>query len=146
MNNTLTIVLLSLLAALGTGLGGLIAVVQKPDERVFGLLMGVAFCVMLTLSFMELVARACALSGYLVATAGFALGALVILAFDVLTPHLRFGQKEAGIANNRVRTGLLVALGISLHNMPEGVAVRSFPLSAMATHHHVVYKKPLLSA
>ena len=124
MNNTLTIVLLSLLAGLGTGLGGLIAVLQKPDKRVFGLLMGLASGVMLTLSFMELVAEAWALSGYLVATAGFAVGAVAMLVIDVLTPHIRFGEREADIANNHLlRTGLLVAIGISLHNMPEGVAV-----------------------
>jgi len=124
LNNTLTIVLLSLLAGLGTGLGGLIAVLQKPDKRVFGLLMGLASGVMLTLSFMELVAEAWALSGYLVATAGFAVGAVAMLVIDVLTPHIRFGEREADIANNHLlRTGLLVAIGISLHNMPEGVAV-----------------------
>jgi ZIP family zinc transporter len=124
LNNTLTIVLLSLLAGLGTGLGGLIAVFQKPGKRGFGLLMGIASGVMLTLSFMELVARAWVLSGYLVATAGFAVGALVMLAIDVWTPHIRFGENEADLANNHLlRTGLLMALGISLHNMPEGVAV-----------------------
>jgi len=124
LNNTLTIVLLSLLAGLGTGLGGLIAVFVKPDRRAFGLLMGLASGVMLTLSFVELVAEAWALSGYLVATAGFAVGALLMLAIDVWTPHIRFGEKEADLANNHLlRTGLLVALGISLHNMPEGIAV-----------------------
>jgi ZIP family zinc transporter len=124
LNNTLTIVLLSLLAGLSTGLGGLIAVFQKPDKRIFGLLMGLASGVMLTLSFMELVAEAWALSGYLVATAGFAVGAVAMLLIDIATPHIRFGEREADLLNNHLlKTGLLVAIGISLHNMPEGVAV-----------------------
>jgi len=124
LNNTLTIVLLSLLAGLGTGLGGLIAVFQKPDKRIFGLLMGLASGVMLTLSFMELVTEAWALSGYLVATVGFAVGAVAMLVIDVLTPHIRFGEREVDVLNNPLlKTGLLVAIGISLHNMPEGIAV-----------------------
>jgi ZIP family zinc transporter len=124
LNHTLTIVFLSLMAGLGTALGGLIAVLQKPDKRIFGLLMGLASGVMLTLSFMELVAEAWALSGYLVATAGFTVGAVIMLVIDVLTPHIHFGEREADLIDNHLlKTGLLVAIGISLHNIPEGVAV-----------------------
>ena len=42
---------LSLLAGLGTGFGGLIAVVRKPGQRVAGLLMGLAAGAMITPSF-----------------------------------------------------------------------------------------------
>jgi ZIP family zinc transporter len=124
MNVTLTILLLSLAAGLGTGLGGLIAILRKPGQRSFGFLMGFAAGVMLTLSFLELVAEAWRLSGYLVATIGFGAGAFLMLLIDVITPHIRFGEAEADTADGRLlRTGMLMAIGISIHNIPEGTAV-----------------------
>jgi len=124
LNTTLRVVLISLLAGLGTGLGGLLAVVRKPGERSFGLLMGFASGVMIALSFMGLLAEAWAQSGYLVATLGFAAGAIVMLAIDVLTPHIRFSESEQAACDPRLfRSGMLIAIGISIHNMPEGIAV-----------------------
>jgi zinc transporter, ZIP family len=115
---------LSLLASLGTGLGGLVAVLRKPGQRAAGLLMGLAAGVMITLSFLELVNEAWQSSGYLVTTLGFATGALVMFLVDWLTPHIRFAEEERGAANAPLlKTGLLMAIGISIHNVPEGVAV-----------------------
>jgi zinc transporter, ZIP family len=55
MSDILTAFLLSLIAGLGTGLGGLIAVIRKPGARLYGFLMGIAAGVMITLAFLELV-------------------------------------------------------------------------------------------
>jgi ZIP family zinc transporter len=86
--------------------------------------MGFAAGVMITLSFLELVAEAWELSGYLVATVGFAVGAFLMFAIDVVTPHIRFGEAEQAAYNPALlRTGLLMAIGISIHNIPEGIAV-----------------------
>lgn len=51
----INILLLSLMASLGTGLGGLIAILRKPGKRSYGLLMGITAGVMICLSFLELV-------------------------------------------------------------------------------------------
>jgi ZIP family zinc transporter len=153
-NAILNAVLLSLLAGLGTGLGGLIVVIRKPGKRLFGFLMGVTAGVMITLSFLELVNEAWRLQGYLTATIGFAAGAIFMLVIDVLIPHMRFGEVEAAhpealvveqnvehdtrfgrhrhrhfhqhprIVDQRLfNSGVLLALGITIHNIPEGIAV-----------------------
>lgn len=149
----LNIILLSLVAGLGTGLGGLIAVIRRPGRRSYGLLMGITAGVMLSLSFLELVNEAWELSGYLTATVGFGVGATFMLVLDYLAPHMRFGELEVlskgamGEENDHrpfhfrrrrfrgfhiqgeqmdrrlVRTGLLLAVGITIHNIPEGIAV-----------------------
>jgi ZIP family zinc transporter len=124
VNTILNVVLLSLVASLGTGLGGLLALIRKPGKRLFGFLMGFAAGVMITLSFLELVAEAWDLSGYQVATLGFGTGAFAMFGIDVLTPHIRFGETERGAYNPALlHTGLLMAIGISIHNIPEGIAV-----------------------
>jgi ZIP family zinc transporter len=153
MNSLLNIFLLSLVASLGTGLGGLLAVLRTPGKRMFGFLMGFTGGVMISLSFLELVNTAWKLKGFWTATIGFGVGAFFMLAIDMLVPHIRFEENEierekgrtvrtVGIASrfehNRrrrrqgrdmigdsrlYRTGMLLAVGITIHNLPEGIAV-----------------------
>ena len=58
MNVILNAFLLSLIAGLGTGLGGLVTISRKPGRRSFGLLMGITAGVMISLSFLGLVNEA----------------------------------------------------------------------------------------
>jgi ZIP family zinc transporter len=152
INPLLNILLLSLFASLGTGLGGLIAVIYIPGRRSYGLLMGITAGVMICLSFLELVKQAWNLAGPWTATIGFGVGATFMFLLDHFAPHIRFGEKEipgsqaqitttapdvVHIRRNRVgrqhqnqildsklvNTGILLAVGITLHNLPEGIAV-----------------------
>lgn len=152
MSDILTVFLLSLIAGLGTGLGGLIAVLRKPGPRQYGFLMGITAGVMITLSFLELVDEAWELQGFATATLGFAAGSLFMFALDVTIPHVRFGEEEIPHQNQTVpieytrpqrpgrrrfgrprrnppvdrvlyRSGILIAIGITIHNIPEGIAV-----------------------
>lgn len=147
----LNILLLSLMAGLGTGLGGLLAVIRRPGKRSYGLLMGITAGVMICLAFLELVNEAIRLSNYLVTTVGFSVGAIFMFLLDTFAPHIRFGEREIrhdsliencepcqgrrprrfghlrryekGYDRKLVNTGLLLAVGITLHNLPEGIAV-----------------------
>lgn len=57
------------------------------------------------------------------AAVGFALGALFIFGLDKILPHLHINFKESeGVKSPWQRTTLLV-LAITLHNIPEGLAV-----------------------
>ena len=152
MNAILTAFLLSLVAGMGTGLGGLIVIIRKPGPRLYGLLMGIASGVMITLSFLDLVNQAWELQGFLTATIGFGAGAIFMLVLDVTVPHIRFGQKEiphmdeasatevanpqrqgrrqfgllrhgSSIDQGLLNSGILIAIGITIHNIPEGIAV-----------------------
>ena len=94
LNPILNVFLLSLVAGLGTGRGGLIAVIRRPGKRSFGFLMGFTAGVMITLSFLELVNEAWELKGFWTATIGFAAGAFFMLLIDFAIPHIRFGIRE----------------------------------------------------
>ncbi len=62
---------------------------------------------------------------WLPAAVGFALGALFIFSLDRLLPHLHINfntGEEEGVKSQLRRTSLLV-LAITLHNIPEGLAV-----------------------
>jgi ZIP family zinc transporter len=85
--------------------------------------------VMIAASFWSLLAPAIEMSkgeGFVKvvpAAVGFALGALFIFGLDKILPHLHINFKETeGIKSPWQRTTLLV-LAITLHNIPEGLAV-----------------------
>ncbi len=87
--------------------------------------------VMVAASFWSLLAPSIAMSermnvpGWLPASVGFALGALFVYGFDKVLPHLHLNFEMAqreGLQTKWHRTTLLVA-AITLHNIPEGLAV-----------------------
>lgn len=69
--------------------------------------------------------------GWIPAAGGFVLGILLMLLLDGLLPHLHNGADKAeGLPSSFRRTTLLV-LAVTLHNIPEGMAVGlSFALAA----------------
>ena len=124
MNDLVGILLLSTGAGLATGLGGLMAIARRPSEKQLGFLMGFTAGVMLALAFVGLLWEAWEEAGYGTATIAFAAGALTMFAIDVSLPHIRFAVQEPGVLDRRLfTTGLLIAVGITLHNIPEGAAV-----------------------
>jgi len=126
VNNVTDILVLSTLAGLATGLGGLIVLFRRPGRKLFGFLMGLAAGIMITLSFTQLMAEALRISGVFFATSAFTVGALVMGILDFLLPHAHFSVTEKGVVDGRLlKSGLMIAIGITLHNFPEGMSVAS---------------------
>jgi ZIP family zinc transporter len=124
-SDLVTIILLSTLAGLGTSLGGLVVLIRKPGEKLFVFLMGLAGGLMIMLSFMELLSDSIRISGLFPAAVGFIAGSLMLFILDFLLPHIHIVSEKGVIDTKMLRTGTLIAIGISLHNLPEGVAVAS---------------------
>jgi len=76
-------------------------------------------------------AEARGMVGWLPAACGFALGVLFLVGLDRLIPHLHpFSGTKEGPESASKRTSLLV-FAVTLHNIPEGIAVGlSFALAA----------------
>lgn len=92
-------------------------------------MLGFAAGVMIAASFWSLLApsiemaEAQGLPGWLPAAVGFSMGTFFLWAADQLLPHLHpFHEKAEGPPTTMERTTLLV-LAITLHNIPEGLAV-----------------------
>lgn len=128
----LDILLISIIAGLATGLGGLIAVIRRPGQKSSGLFFGFAAGVMITVAFLGLVMETLKCCGMWPAVTGFALGAVFMFAIDVALPHTRFGVKEKGVENKMLAAGTMIAIGIAIHNLPEGIAVGAGFLHAPA--------------
>jgi ZIP family zinc transporter len=117
-------VLLSLVAGLATAVGGFIGLCCKPSSNWMGILLGFTAGVMITVAFMDLIVPALEISNYFTVIIAFVVGALLMFVVDNLLPHKYHEEKEEGMFKLRyLKTGLLIALGITIHNFPEGIAV-----------------------
>lgn len=104
---------------------------KKLNRKVLDAMLGFAAGVMIAASFFSLIAPAVEMTeaagqpSWLIAGIGFALGCVFLFAADKILPHIHMlGKKEhrEGIKTNWKRSVLLVS-AITLHNIPEGLAV-----------------------
>ncbi len=119
--------LLSALAGLSTTIGSLLgALVRKPGPRFMSLTLGFSGGVMVLVSFVELLQGGIQAIGFGAAHLAFFGGMLAMFLIDTLIPHdymaeARHGEEDAR-KRRLLKTGLFVALGIGVHNFPEGMA------------------------
>jgi len=113
--NWFEVTLLGLLAGvIGTGAGGLLSIfVKKPTPRFTGTILAFAAGVMLSIIFIELID----------AIAGLSLGMVVFYLLDHYLPHKHTVSEEETVFSGYLKKGTLLALGIGLHNLPEGLAI-----------------------
>jgi len=118
--------LLAAAAGLSTTLGSLIGLaVKKPGSGFMSFSLGFSAGIMVLVSFVELLQGAIERIGFIQAHISFFLGIGVFFVIDVLIPHDYIGQQDrvsSGEKKELSRTGLLVAIGIAIHNFPEGMA------------------------
>ncbi|MCC6669594.1 MAG: ZIP family metal transporter [Planctomycetes bacterium] len=117
----------TLWAALGSGLGACAAFAPAaPAPRGTAALLGFAGGVMLAAALLSLLPQALALprGGLGPVLLGFGLGVALIWALDLFVPHQHPGAPAQDHASERrLHVGVLIALAITLHNLPEGMAV-----------------------
>jgi ZIP family zinc transporter len=154
MNNVSFALLLALLAGLSTGIGSVIAYfIRQPKPRNMSLILGFSAGVMIYVSFAELLHTALTKVGFVTANLGFFGGIAFIMLLDVFIPH-EYKHEDVGhlsslirkrkptqeivkpVASSGVdrssrlmRAGILTAIGIAIHNLPEGLVVFSSGLT-----------------
>lgn len=104
---------------------------KKINQKVLNSMLGFAAGVMIAASFWSLLKPAIEMTeargeqGWIPAVVGFLAGGAFLLIIDNILPHLHLGlkmEKAEGIKTTWKRSVLLV-LAITLHNIPEGLAV-----------------------
>ena len=115
-----------------TSLGALTVVFfKKINQKFLDLMLGFAAGVMIAASFWSLLEPAIELSKnsklpvWLPPATGFLLGALILRLIDLILPHLHPGatiEEKEGV-KTRFSKSLLLILAITIHNVPEGLAI-----------------------
>ena len=138
-------ILLTVLAGLSTGIGSTIAFfIRTPKYSYLAILLGFSAGVMIYISFTELLGTAIRDVGFGTANIAFFIGILIIAVIDILVPH-EYKEERATISqpgigeieeqrklglppplavppkSSLMRSGTLLALGIAIHNFPEGL-------------------------
>jgi ZIP family zinc transporter len=139
--NIIPAFLLTVFAGLSTGIGSAIAYfIRKPKIAYLSFSLGVSAGVMIYISFMELLPEALETVGEFWGLAAFFIGIGIIALIDMLIPEPENPHEFAGIDEPAVihkenshlmRTGLLLALVIGLHNFPEGLATFASTLGSI---------------
>ena len=119
-----------LLPFLGTSLGAAMVFVLKDQisDNVQRMLTGFAAGVMVAASFWSLLAPALESAegmgrlSFIPASVGFLVGIGFLLFLDTVTPHMHMDEQSEGPKSSLKRTTKLI-LAVTLHNIPEGMAV-----------------------
>jgi len=115
-----------------TALGAAVVFTARDiSKRVLDTMLGFAGGVMIAASYWSLLAPAIAMSEggdvpvWLPPTVGFLLGAIFLRGIDMVLPHLHlsFPMEEAEGVKTSWRRSTLLVLAVTLHNIPEGLAV-----------------------
>ncbi|MGL4858213.1 MAG: zinc transporter ZupT [Enterobacteriaceae bacterium] len=124
--------LLTLLAGAATFIGSFLGILGRaPSNRLLAFSLGFAAGIMLLISLMEMLPAAIATPGIspFLVYGMFILGLLGYFALDKSLPHAHAHDPECSEHNEEEllqrklkRTAVLLTLGISLHNFPEGIA------------------------
>ncbi|MFQ5797079.1 MAG: ZIP family metal transporter [Bacteroidota bacterium] len=113
----LVITLLNTIGAL------LILVWRKPTQKFLDAALGFAAGVMLAASFTSLILPGIEYGGIWPVLIGVAVGALVLDGADHFIPHMHAIMGREGRITKRLKAVWLFIIAITLHNMPEGLAV-----------------------
>ena len=116
---------------LGTMLGSAFVFFMKDEmpERVQKSLLGFASGVMVAASVWSLLIPAMEMEeakgvwSVLPASIGFLMGIGFLLMIDELTPHLHLGNAQPEGLRSRLSRTAMLALAVTIHNLPEGMAV-----------------------
>ncbi|HOE56088.1 MAG TPA: ZIP family metal transporter [Bacillota bacterium] len=113
-----------LCGTIGTGLGGILTIILgNPTKRFMAVLLGFTSGIMISVVCFDLLPEAFNIGGLFISLAGIVLGVGIILIIEQFIPEGT--SRKPGEDLDFIRSGILLGIGIAIHNFPEGLAVGS---------------------
>lgn len=129
MNHLLGVTLVGLLSGItGTGIGGLAAFfVSKITNRIMSVVLEFSAGLMTAVVCFKLIPEAFEFGGVFYTFAGITSGVIVVIFIENLLKDSKFIKGRGRRVKNTglLKAGILMAIAIALHNLPEGFAVGS---------------------
>lgn len=128
MNEILKTTLLGLFfGTFGTTLGGIIGVVIKKNSNKFlSFILSFASGLMMAVICFDLIPEALGISNLINVVLGVGFGIVAMTFCDVLVEKkFSTNKRFTGNKNNLLKTGIIVSIGLAIHNFPEGLAIGS---------------------
>lgn len=114
----------------GTGLGGFLTILLRhPTKRFMAVLLGFTSGIMLSVVCFDLLPEAFKLGNVWLSFFGMGIGVGLMLLIDEFIPSEMSLTKNARYKNEAaygfIKSGILLGIGIAIHNFPEGLAIGS---------------------
>lgn len=111
---------------IGTGIGGAIGfILKRPSKRLISILMSFSAGLMIAVVCFDLLPESFAIGSLYTGIIGVVLGALAIIICEDLIAGYRQSNGRGRAREKYVEMGILLGIGIALHNFPEGLAIGS---------------------
>lgn len=128
MNEILKTTLIGLFfGTFGTTIGGIIGVCFKRKSNKFlSFILAFASGLMLAIICFDLIPEAMEISNIISILCGIILGIICMIVCDMLVQKkFNTSNKRRIDTNSLLKTGIIVSIGLALHNLPEGLAIGS---------------------
>jgi len=115
----------SFISGILTGFGAIIAIIFKiKTEKAISTSLGFAAGIMIGLSTFSLIPHAIESGSITAVISGFICGGFFMWIVDAIIPHIHKVEGEEGDKLSSYRKmGYFIAIGIALHNLPEGLSI-----------------------
>lgn len=109
----------------GTTLGGIIGVtIKKHSNKFLSFILAFASGLMMSVICFDLLPEAFGISKITTVVFGTIVGIIAMIFCDLLVEK-KFNNKMEKSTNNLLKTGIIVSIGLAIHNFPEGLAIGS---------------------
>lgn len=111
----------------GTTIGGLLGIFMKRNSNKFlSFILSLASGLMMAVVCFDLIPNALKISNIVMVIIGILIGIITMIFCDLLVEK-KFSNEATlkGSKNNLLKTGLIVSIGLAIHNFPEGLAIGS---------------------
>ena len=106
----------------GTTLGGIIGIIiKKQSNKFLSFILSFASGLMMSIVCFELIPESMGISSIQNTIVGVTLGIITMLLCDIVVEN-KFSYKKG---NYLLKTGIIVSVGLAIHNFPEGLAIGS---------------------
>ena len=111
----------------GTTLGGIIGVViKKHSNKFLSFILAFSSGLMMSVICFDLLPEALGISNIVNVIIGTIIGIVSMIFCDILVEKkFSVNSKTKGMENNLLKTGIIVSIGLAIHNFPEGLAIGS---------------------
>lgn len=110
----------------GTTLGGILGVVlKKKSNKFLSFILAVASGLMMSVICFDLIPESLEISNIFEVILGVLLGIIAMIFCDLLVDK-KFSSKmhDNNKGSKLLKTGMIVSIGLAIHNFPEGLAIR----------------------